>query len=273
MENVLTIEKSKIPIHLLKFFEPVRITAYTKGSVMPTSVKDRFNESGEELYFFVKNKKYYSNLDAIRLPLQTLENRPMGIEREKDYPNAKRNKFAFNYRVRDAQRKAGQHASDRKAGLRREFIPCVQRNWRQEEAEGYKMGSVDPHRAALRGGLKFYQGKFAGRQDAEMFNSPRAKTLGKNIPTIWQINPEPHNFQKELGVKTDHFAVYPQALCEIPIKFGCPPNGIVLDPFCGSGTTCVVAKKLKRNYIGIDISKDYCKIAELRLSQIPKPLL
>src|SRR3990167_10397856 len=39
----------------------------TIGSVMPTSIKDRFNESGEELYFFVKNKKYYTDLNSVRL--------------------------------------------------------------------------------------------------------------------------------------------------------------------------------------------------------------
>lgn len=84
----------------------------TIGSVMPTSVKDRFNESGEELYFFVKNKKYYSDLDAVRLKPQTFENRPDGIIREREfgynteYPEARNPKF--NYRVRDAKRKAGQ---------------------------------------------------------------------------------------------------------------------------------------------------------------------
>jgi len=45
----------------------------------------------------------------------------------------------------------------------------------------------------------------------------------------------------------------------------CPPNGIVLDPMCGSGTTCVAAKMLGYNYIGIDISKDYCEISRMRL--------
>src|SRR3990167_4948979 len=78
----------------------------TIGSVMPTSVKDRFNESGEELYFFVKQKKYYSDLDAVRMPAQTFEDREMGIKRQLDYPESKYNKF--NYRVRDSVRKAGQ---------------------------------------------------------------------------------------------------------------------------------------------------------------------
>ena len=42
---------------------------------------------------------------------------------------------------------------------------------------------------------------------------------------------------------------------------------IVLDPMCGSGTTCLVAKKLGRNYIGIDISKEYCTVAENRIKE------
>jgi hypothetical protein len=48
--------------------------------------------------------------------------------------------------------------------------------------------------------------------------------------------------------------------------------GIVLDLFVGSGTTCVVAKKLGRDYIGIDISPKYCEIARKRLAKIPERL-
>jgi len=46
------------------------------------------------------------------------------------------------------------------------------------------------------------------------------------------------------------------------------PNDLILDPFCGSGTTCVAAKMLGRRYIGIDISPEYCKIAEERLRAV-----
>jgi DNA modification methylase len=45
-------------------------------------------------------------------------------------------------------------------------------------------------------------------------------------------------------------------------------NNIVNDPLCGEGTTCVAAKMLGRNYIGIDISEEYCKIARQRLEAI-----
>jgi len=299
----------------------------TIGSVMPTSTKDRFNMSWEYLFHFVKNKKYYFNLDAVRIPAQVVgvtDLRPAGILRQRMYPESKYNKF--NYRVRDAERKARQP----QFRATKEEIEKYKRDWRKEEAEGYRMGSVDPHRAALRGGLKYYknpdprgndeggpgsyrlwkdkhpyQGKFSGmgEEEVEMFGSPRARNerkrnktlidpnakglrqapepgepnafhpLGKNIPTVWQINPEPHNFQKEVGVDTDHFATYPQELCRIPILSSCPPDGIVLDPFAGSGTTLLVAKKLGRNYIGIELNPNYCKIAEKRLKATPTPLL
>ncbi len=47
---------------------------------------------------------------------------------------------------------------------------------------------------------------------------------------------------------------------------------IILDPFCGSGTTCVAAKKLGRRWIGIDISEDYVRIAKNRVRNTPRPL-
>lgn len=46
------------------------------------------------------------------------------------------------------------------------------------------------------------------------------------------------------------------------------PDQLILDPFCGSGTTCVAAKMLGRNYIGIDISEEYCEIARQRIKAV-----
>ncbi|MHA1225205.1 MAG: DNA-methyltransferase [Candidatus Hodarchaeales archaeon] len=87
----------------------------------------------------------------------------------------------------------------------------------------------------------------------------RPNALGKNPGDIWMINTQP--FPKA------HFAVFPEKLCEKPIKAGCPEGGIVLDPFCGSGTALFVAQQLKRWYIGIEMNPEYCKIAEKRLAQ------
>jgi DNA modification methylase len=112
-----------------------------------------------------------------------------------------------------------------------------------------------------------------GMKSAPQPNEPNAfNPAGKNLPTVWLIGSEPHNFQKELGVNVDHFAIFPQALCEIPIKFGSPKGGLVLDPFMGSGTVAVVAKKLGRNYIGIELNKEYIKIAEKRIAAVPESL-
>lgn len=85
---------------------------------------------------------------------------------------------------------------------------------------------------------------------------------------------EQRKLEKELGkeITSDHFATFPQALVELPIKFGTKEGEIVLDPFMGSGTTAVVAKKLNRNYIGIELNKDYIKIAEARLKAMPDTL-
>ena len=46
---------------------------------------------------------------------------------------------------------------------------------------------------------------------------------------------------------------------------GCPKGGVVLDPFFGSGTTGMVAKRLNRRYIGIELNPDYCELAKQRI--------
>jgi len=66
----------------------------------------------------------------------------------------------------------------------------------------------------------------------------------------------------------EHPATFPEALARDHIISWSNPGDIVLDPMCGAGTTCKMAKQLKRNYIGIDISNTYCKLAEQRLKLI-----
>jgi len=83
----------------------------------------------------------------------------------------------------------------------------------------------------------------------------------------------PGNFWDDISVpywsmpeNTDHPTQKPEKLIAKLILASCPQNGIVLDPFVGSGTTSVVAKKLGRNYIGIEINEEYCCWAEKRLA-------
>ena len=72
--------------------------------------------------------------------------------------------------------------------------------------------------------------------------------------------------QKVEKTKNNHPTVKPIALMEYLIKMVTKPGGIVLDPFAGSGTTLVAAKKNGYNYIGIELTEDYIPIIKARLS-------
>ena len=120
-----------------------------------------------------------------------------------------------------------------------------------------KTGEVSDFRMIIRGKQR------TTHSDAEHL-SGRAKELkekgfyflcyhpnGTKPSDVWEIIPEDTQNRK------DHYAAYPADLCKIPILATCPPNGTVLDPFCGTGTTLVVAQSFQRKSIGIDISQDY----------------
>ena len=79
----------------------------------------------------------------------------------------------------------------------------------------------------------------------------------KNMRTVWSVNTEPSS--------DAHFATYPQKLVERMVKAGCPENGVVIDPFFGSGTTGVYARKVNRDFVGIELNAEYVTIAENRL--------
>lgn len=67
------------------------------------------------------------------------------------------------------------------------------------------------------------------------------------------------------GFAGNHFAVYPEALVETPIRACCPKGGVVLDPFLGTGTTAVAAQRLGRQWMGIELNPEYVELARQRL--------
>jgi site-specific DNA-methyltransferase (adenine-specific) len=89
----------------------------------------------------------------------------------------------------------------------------------------------------------------------------RSKVLktGRNKRAVWTIGTG-----RFMG---NHFAVFPERLIETPILAGCLENGIILDPFMGSGTTALVAKRLKRRFIGIELNPEYVRMAKRLISQ------
>lgn len=79
----------------------------------------------------------------------------------------------------------------------------------------------------------------------------------RNKRSVWTIPTKPF--------KEAHFATFPPDLIKPCILAGCPKNGIVLDPFMGSGTTGMVAAMYQRNFIGFELNPEYCKMAEKRI--------
>jgi len=116
-----------------------------------------------------------------------------------------------------------------------------------------------------RGGENLKARRFSSWDNAIGQSSYRARKIrpnpnGRNKRCVWRISTRPF--------PGSHFAAFPEQLCEIPIKAGCPKHGIVLDPFIGSGTTGLVSLRLSRNFIGFDINPEYCeKIASKRITK------
>ncbi len=101
----------------------------------------------------------------------------------------------------------------------------------------------------------------------------------KGLPKDWEEGEDgkfrltcPSNFWDDITVpywsmpeNTDHPTQKPEKLIAKLVLASCPPDGLIFDPFLGSGTTSVVAKKLGRKYLGVEMNEEYCLWAEKRL--------
>ena len=81
----------------------------------------------------------------------------------------------------------------------------------------------------------------------------------RNARDVWTIATEPF--------PGAHFATFPTEIPRRCILAGCPPGGVVLDPFMGSGTVGMVATQLGRQWVGIELSPQYAEIARKRTAQ------
>jgi DNA modification methylase len=87
---------------------------------------------------------------------------------------------------------------------------------------------------------------------------------GRNKRTVWTVATKPYS--------EAHFATFPEKLIEPCILAGCPEGGIVLDPFFGAGTTGLVAKKVGRCFVGIELNPRYIGMAQKRIAAVPARL-
>ena len=90
--------------------------------------------------------------------------------------------------------------------------------------------------------------------------SVRGRPTQRNKRSVWRIS---HG-----GLDGNHFAAFPEALLETPIKAGCPAGCVVLDPFLGSGTTALAAERLGRRWIGIELNPAYAAMARERVAAL-----
>lgn len=103
-----------------------------------------------------------------------------------------------------------------------------------------------------------------GTVDANPAGRYPSNIIGEVQPEHQKYFYAPRATRKEKGADNDHPTVKPVSLMAYLTKIYCPPGGIVLDPFCGSGSTGVAAIQESREFVGIDLSEHYAEIAKKR---------
>ncbi|MEM4056770.1 MAG: site-specific DNA-methyltransferase [Thermoplasmatales archaeon] len=251
-----------------------------KRNSLPSSVKDRFSNKYEFVYFFTKSPRYYFNLDVVRKPLKHSSiKRIKQINIDRQFQTGKSSEFAKtnpNMNIKKMLMNMHEKYADEnnytsfRSDYSDEYVnPQVNPNdtipenavddyakWYFQERE---KKSWHDHEHDLEMGLK--QQKRG--QDLVHYPYPYGANPGDIVGDIdsgdfFDIPTRSHPFA--------HFAIYPETLVEPFMKAGCPPQGVVLDPFAGSGTTAVVGKRMGHSTISIEISPDYVEIIKQRMN-------
>jgi DNA modification methylase len=208
--------------------------------------KDRLGNIHESIFHFVKQPQYYYNVDAIRSKPRSAKVVNGAVVSATGVSGIRyKRQLELSTELSTAEKNAALEALNKILG---------------EIANG----KVSDFRMVIRGYQRTTHSnseKISGRakelQD-KGFYFLRYHPNGSKPSDVWNILPE--DTQK----RESHFAPYPVDLCRIPILATCPVEGIVLDPFCGTGTTLVAARQMNRKSIGIDISNQYLELARGR---------
>jgi site-specific DNA-methyltransferase (adenine-specific) len=92
--------------------------------------------------------------------------------------------------------------------------------------------------------------------------------VGYNPKDLWSVS----RLHREHAERVDHPTQKPLEIIERMLKASCPPDGVVLDPFMGSGTTALAARRLGRRFVGFELNQDYCEIIQQRLAAPEAPV-
>lgn len=217
----------------------------------PDNTQDRLRNIHENVFHFVKSSRgYFYDADAIRSNPKRARVVNGAIVSATGVRGVRyQRQIELSTSLTDSEKKAAMHALQ----LMLHSVAC---------------GEIADFRMIIRGQQR------TTHSDSEKL-SGRAKELketgyyflryhpnGSKPSDVWEIIPEDTQNRK------DHFAPYPEDLCKIPILATCPPNGLVLDPFCGTGTTMLVARQLGRKSVGIDLAGEYITAADQRCASL-----
>ncbi|MGH9396400.1 MAG: DNA-methyltransferase [Terriglobia bacterium] len=207
---------------------------------------DKLRNVYEYVFHFVKRPKYYYDADAIRSTPQKarIENGTVISATGVSGIRYKR-QIELSTALSEAEKSAAFSALE-------------------DILNGVRMGRLADFRMIIRGQQRTTHSdstRVSGRAK-ELANNGfyflKYHPNGSKPKDIWEIIPE------DTQGRGEHYAPYPEDLCKIPILATCPQDGIVLDPFCGTGTTMVVAFYLGRRSIGVDLGRNYLQEAEAR---------
>ena len=141
------------------------------------------------------------------------------------------------------------------------FFVKQKRYYFEQQLEDYAPASDVRYRRALLAGRSY------NTKEPYKKNTPYSSdglvvgghSEGRNKRCVWSIPTQPSS--------EPHFAMFPEELIAPMIRAGCPEGGIVLDPFAGMNTTGIVARKLNRNFIGIELNPEYRERARRRIEE------
>jgi len=233
-----------------------------KPNPMPESVRDRCTKAHEYVFLLSKSERYYFDAEAIAEPLGSAS-----ISRLSQ-PGL-----------------AEQHGSDRVPGKTNGAMRAVGGPRRPQALRAVEIardaGLTQAHIDAIRAVGITDAGKARVTQTGTGRNDPAIQALAdqakaalggyyrefliaekRNKRSVWTVTTR--------GFPGAHFATFPPDLIEPAVLAGCPINGIVLDPFGGSGTTAGVALKNGRNAILCELNPEYAALAPQRVASILK---
>jgi len=210
--------------------------------------KDRFGLVYEDFFFFVKSEKYYFDANAIRKSPRSTIQRGSKVVSATGVSGIKYRK----------QIKSSQNLTEQEKATALEALDRVINRMQKGEISDFRMVIRNQQRTTHSDSAKV-SGRAKELQEKGfyfLFYNPAGAMPGN----VWEITPEDTQGRKS------HYAPYPEELCYMPIKSSCPEDGIVLDPFSGTGTTVKVAYDLGVKSIGIDLSNEYNQLALSRIS-------